>query len=88
MRELVEVKARREEGRRQMEASIDDVSLLKNVLRSRRSREEQLRKGDQSVSTNEVAYDNVKRAVEEEREGRLKLINKNSGSKKMFAYDG
>ena len=67
-----------------MEASIDDESLLKNVLRSRKSREEQLKKGDQSVSTNEVAYDNVKRAVEEEK---LKLVPKNSGgssSKKMF----
>lgn len=39
MKGLVELKAKREEGKRQMEASIDDVTLLKNVVRSRRSRE-------------------------------------------------
>lgn len=33
-----------------MEASIDDVSLFKNVVRSRKSREEQLKSGDNSTS--------------------------------------
>jgi hypothetical protein len=81
----LEVKARRDEGKRQMEASIDDVTLLQNVVRSRRSREEQLRRGDNSVSTNEVAYDNVKRAVEQEREGKGKVLQKPTSSKKMFS---
>lgn len=82
LKELQEIKAKRDKAAKQMQTSIDDVTLLKNVVRSRRSKEEQLRKGDNSV--NEFAYDNIKRVVQHQREGKLKLVSKNSMAKKIF----